>query len=119
MNVSLPFSIDREGRTATVPLDRHVRNLIEQVLFTNPGERVNRWDFGSGLLGLVFSPNSAELAAALQANVHAALQRWLGDLIEVRNLEVASVDAELRILLEYAVVATGEERSEVFERTIT
>ena len=64
--------------------------MIEQLLFTNPGERVNRPDFGSGLLQLVFAPNSPELAAALQFTLQAALERWLGDVIEVRELEVTS-----------------------------
>ena len=57
--------------------------MIEQMLFTNPGERVNRPDFGSGLMQLVFAPNSPELAAALEFTLQAALDRWLGDVIEV------------------------------------
>ena len=49
----------------------HVRDLIEQVLFTTPGERVNRPTFGSGLLQLVFAPNSDALAAATEMTVQA------------------------------------------------
>ena len=64
MNIDFPFHFDDRGRTATTTLDDHVRDLIEQLLFTSPGERVNRPDFGAGLLQLVFAPNSAELAAA-------------------------------------------------------
>ena len=59
--------------------------MIEQLLFTNPGERVNRPDFGSGLLQMVFAPNSPELAAALQFTTQAALQRYLGDLIDLAD----------------------------------
>jgi phage baseplate assembly protein W len=90
--------------------------MIEQLLFTDPGERVNRPDFGSGLRQLVFAPNSPELAAALQYTVQAALQRWLGDVISVVSLEVESRDSELRIDLQYVVLRTGEARSATFQR---
>jgi phage baseplate assembly protein W len=90
--------------------------MIEQVLFTRPGERVNRPDFGSGLLHMVFAPNSPELAATLQFTTQAALQRWLSDVIELQALEVTSAEAELRVLVRYAVRRTGERRSETFVR---
>jgi phage baseplate assembly protein W len=117
MNVDYPFHFDRLGRTATTRYDDHVRDMIEQLLFTNPGERVNRPDFGSGLLQLVFAPNSPELAAALQFTVQASLQRWLGDLIDVQTLEVTSEDSTLRIVVQYVVQRTGEVRTETFERS--
>lgn len=88
--------------------------MIEQLLFTSPGERVNRPDFGSGLLQMVFAPNSPELAAALQFTVQAALQQWLGDLIQVQQLEVSSEDSSLRVTLNYAVLRTGEQRADIF-----
>jgi phage baseplate assembly protein W len=117
MNVDFPFHFDRLGRTAAAGYDDHIREMIEELLFTNPGERVNRPDFGSGLLQLVFAPNSAELAAALQFTVQASLQRWLGDVIDVRALEVASEDSTLRIEIQYVVRRTGETRTETFERS--
>src|SRR6476661_1943158 len=93
MNIDFPFNFDSRGRTATTDDADHIRDIIEEFLFTSPGERVNRPDFGSGLLGMVFEPNSPELAAALQFTIQAGLQRWLGDLIEVRKLEVTSEDS--------------------------
>ena len=116
MNVDFPFHFDSVGRTAEVGYDGHVRDMIEQLLFTNPGERVNRPEFGSGVAQLVFAPNSPELAAALQFTVQAALQRWLGDVIEVQALDVASDDAKLCITLQYVVLRTGERRTEVMVR---
>ncbi|MDE3011014.1 MAG: GPW/gp25 family protein [Pseudomonadota bacterium] len=101
MNIAYPFAFDRRGRTASVGDDAHIRQMIEQLLFTNPGERVNRPDFGSGVLQLVFAPNSQELAAALQFTMHAALQRWLGDLIQVQSLDVSAVDALLQVTVNY------------------
>jgi phage baseplate assembly protein W len=103
MNIDFPFHFDGRGRTAITNYDEHVRDMIEQLLFTNPGERVNRPDFGSGLLQMVFAPNSPELAAALQFTIQASLQRWLGDVIELRGLEVTSEDSTLRILIQYVI----------------
>ena len=111
MNVDYPFRFDARGRTAATDDDDHIRDMIEQLLFTNPGERVNRPDFGSGLLDLVFAPNSPELAAALQFSMQAAVQQWLGDLIQVDSLEVVSEDATLRVELQYVVRRTGEVRT--------
>ena len=116
MNLDFPFHFDSRGQTATTDDDDHVRDMIEQLLFTNPGERVNRPDFGSGILQLVFAPNSPELAATLQFTMQAALQQWLGDVIEVRNLDVTSEDATLNVLLHYMVRRTGETKTETFTR---
>lgn len=119
IHIDYPFHFDGRGRTALTDEDDHIRDMIEQFLFTSAGERVNRPDFGSGILQLVFAPNSPELAAALQHTVRAGLQRWLGDLIEVRELEVTSRDAVLRIELQYAVRRTGDVRAEAFELDTT
>jgi len=116
MNIDFPFHFDRLGHTATTGEDDHVRDMIEQFLFTSPGERVNRPDFGSGLLQMVFAPNSPELATAVQFTVQAGLQRWLGDVIEVQALEVTSEKATLRVVVQYAVRRTGEPRTQTFER---
>ena len=116
MNIDFPFRIDDRGRTAGVDDAAHLRDMIEQLLFTNAGERVNRPEFGSGLLQLVFAPNSPELAATLQFTTQAAIQQWLGDVIDLRALEVSSEDATLRISISYAVRTTGEVRGETFER---
>src|SRR6185369_8913110 len=116
MNIDYPFHFDTRGRTASTGEDDHVRDMIEQLLFTNPGERVNRPDFGSGLLQLIFAPNSPELAAALQFTVQAALQQWLGDVIQVQALDVTSEDSTLRVELKYIVLRNGEQRTETFVR---
>ena len=63
--------------------------MIEQILFTSPGERVNRPTFGSGTAQLVFAPNSDVLAAAQQQAVQAGLQQWLSDLIRVQSVTVS------------------------------
>ncbi|SFH98635.1 GPW/gp25 family protein [Bradyrhizobium sp. cf659] len=110
MNIAFPLHFDSHGRTATTDDDTHIREMIEQLLFTNPGERVNRPDFGSGLLQMVFSPNSPEMAAAVQFSLRGALQRWLGDLIELQDLQVTSQESTLTIGVQYARRQTGETR---------
>ena len=89
MNIAYPYSFDGRGRTAQANDDDHIREMIEQVLFTAPGERVNRPDFGCGLLQMVFAPNGSELATATQFLVQGALQQAVGDVIDLTN--VASV----------------------------
>src|SRR3954468_21643020 len=97
MDVDFPYQFDSKGRTGAATGDDHVRDLLEQLLFTSPGERVNRPDFGTGIAQLVFAANSPELAAALQFALNAALSRWIGDLLEVRALAVTSEDSRLVI----------------------
>src|SRR2546422_2487274 len=108
MNLDFPLHFDGRGRTAETDYEGHIRDLIEQLLFTAPGERVNRPDFGSGLQQLVFAPNSPELAAAVQFTAQAAVQRELGDVIDVQRLEVTSQDATLSLTIEYVVLRTGQ-----------
>jgi hypothetical protein len=118
MNIDFPFHFDGRGRVATTDDNDHICDMIEQFLFTNPGERVNRPDFGSGLLQMIFAPNSPEIAAALQFTVQAGLSRWLGDLIEVRDLQVTSEDSTLRVGIQYVVRRTNEARTTQFTRTV-
>lgn len=107
-DISHPFAFGPDGRTLTPTRSDHVRDLIEQVLFTNPGERVNRPDFGSGLQGLVFEPNGAAIAATLQARVEAALQRWLAGVIVLEGVQVRADDAVLEVTVRYVEVLTSE-----------
>ena len=118
MDIDFPFRIDSRGRTATADLDAHVRDMIEQLIFTNHGERVNRPDFGSGALQLVFSPNSPELAATVQFTLQAALQTWLGDVIDIADLSVKADDSRLTIDLSYDVKASGQSVSASFTRKL-
>lgn len=106
-NLRYPYQFDGRGRTAESEEAEYVRGLIEQVLFTSPGERVMRPDFGSGVMQLVFAPNSTELAATTQFLVQAALQQYLGNLISLEGVEVESVDATLRVTVRYALRRTG------------
>jgi phage baseplate assembly protein W len=102
--LDFPFSFDRLGRTAATERGDHIRDLIEQVLFTAPGERVMRPDFGSGILALVFEPNNTSLAATTQMLVQGALQQHLSHLIAVQAVEVSNDDGALRVDVRYVVL---------------
>jgi phage baseplate assembly protein W len=109
-----PYHFDGQGRTAATTEADHVRDLIEQVLFTAPGERVMRPDFGAGLLALVFEPNSGTLAATLQFLVQSALQQHLAHLIAVNAVAVENIDAALQVTVQYVVLADGSTRQAGF-----
>lgn len=98
-----PYQFDGRGRSSDVDEASWIRGLIEQVLFTTPGERVMRPDFGSGLRELVFAPNSPELAATTQFLVQSALQQWLDDLVLVESVEVEAVESSLTVTVQYLI----------------
>lgn len=116
MHIAFPYQIGADGRSMAASDSEHVRDMIEMLLFTQPGERVMRPDFGSGLLQTVFAPNSVELAATMQLTVQAALSQWLGDLIELHGVEVRSDDATLRVGVKYRLRSTGEVVTDEFTR---
>ncbi len=119
MNIAFPFQIDGHGRTAATTDDQHIHDMIEQLLFTNPGERVNRPDFGSGLLQTVFQPNSTALAAALQFTLQGALQQALGDLIQLQAVQVNNDDSTLTVTVQYLVRGEQQGRTAQFSQEIS
>ncbi|WP_457580091.1 GPW/gp25 family protein [Ensifer canadensis] len=113
IHIDYPYRAGPHARTATTDRADQIRDMLTLLLFTRPGERVMRPDFGTGLTQHVFSPNSPELAATIQLTMQAAIQRWLGDVLELRALDVTAQDSELRVEISYVVAATGEQRDEV------
>ena len=109
-----PLHISGEGRTAPTGTNDHVRDMIYQVLFTNPGERVNRPDFGCGLLQKVFAPNSEVLATTTQFLVQGSLERWLGDVIQTEQVRVSSEGERLVVEVAYRPLGDGERREDRF-----
>jgi phage baseplate assembly protein W len=113
-HVAYPFHFDTRGRAADAPDEAYVRELIDQVLFTAPGERVNRPTFGCGVMQLVFAPNSPELAAASQFLIQGALQEWLGTIIIVESVTVDAVDSMLTVRIAYVLRRTQVRQSAEF-----
>jgi uncharacterized protein len=99
--VSFPLWVDAHGATARTDRAGHLRDLIEQVLFTAPGERVNRPDFGAGVAQMVFEPIGPEVAATTQVLVQGSLQQWLGEVIDVTSVDVLAEEGTLRVAVSY------------------
>ena len=118
MAIRFPYGLDGRGRTAEADDEDYVRGLVEQVLFTQPGERLMRPDFGSGLQQLVFAPTSPELATAVQALVQGALQRWVGALIELQGVTIRSEEASLFVEVRYLLRRTRKPQQIVFTREL-
>ena len=116
--LDFPFAIDARGRAGLTGSDDHVRDLISQVLFTAPGERVNRPEFGCGLKQLVFAPNSDALAAATEQLIHGSLLRWLDPVISVETVAVSAQDEIMSILVAYSRRDTQERRQATFTQPI-
>jgi len=114
MNIAFPYGFDATGRTAQADPPAHIGDMIQQILFTGPGERVNRPTFGSGTAQLVFAPNSDVLAAAQQQAIQAGLQQWLSDLIRVQAVTVTNNDATLQITVSYTILPSLQQQTQQF-----
>lgn len=111
-SIKYPFAIDAaRGRLAEEEdYAEHVEQLIKQVLFTAPGERINRPDFGCGIKRMVFAPNSVVTAALAQVTIYQSLTKWLGDAISVNDVKAAAIDERLEITIAYTLKARQERR---------
>ena len=118
MEAAYPYSIGSDGRTQSADPDRHIRDLIEQLLFTSPGERVNRPTFGAGLLRLVFEPGGEELAATLNMTVAGALQQWLATLILVESVSIRAVDSTVSVSVRYLVRQNMQRKTADFTKNV-
>ena len=114
MNLCFPYQFDGRGRTQEAALEDYIKQLVEQVLFTSPGERVNLPDFGSGLLQLPFAPNSVEMAAATQFAVQAALQKWLSNYIKVQSVVASAREEKLTVVVSYSMLNTDVTQVQTF-----
>lgn len=115
--IDFPLRLDGSGNAVRAPsFGVAAEELIEELLFTSLGERVNRPDLGCGLLELVFDPSTDALRAATQFQVTAELQRWLGDVIRVISVVVESVGAQLQVTVTYALGGGAPPRTVAFVR---
>ena len=116
MNIAYPLHITDEGLVATTGYSQHIEQLIEQILFTMPGERVNLPDFGTGITRLIFDPGNAEMISATQFLIQGALQQWLGNLIQVQAVQVVADDSSLNVTIQYIVKQTSQPYVATFTR---
>jgi phage baseplate assembly protein W len=114
MNIAFPYAFDSTGHTAQTDPLPHINDMIEQILCTAPGERVNRPTFGSGTAQLVFEPNSDVIAAAQQQAIQAGLQQWLSDLIRVQSVTVTAQESRLLVTVVYTVLQAQQQQTHQF-----
>lgn len=115
--IDFPFGFDARGRTALSEPPDHLRDLLEMLLFTGQGERVNRPSLGTGLMQLVHEPSSPELAAATEVLVQGAIQEWLGNVLAVESVDVTSDEGRFEVRVGYVIRDTGERRVDAFSRS--
>ena len=119
-SIRYPFAIDPGLGRLSEETDyaEHIDQLIKQVLFTAPGERVNRPDFGCGIKRQVFAPNDPVTASLAQVTIFQALKRWLGNAIDIQDVKARAIDERLEIKIAYFLKARGERRYLNLELTL-
>jgi phage baseplate assembly protein W len=114
--VAFPLGFDARGRTAAASDEQRIAGMVEAVLLTAPGERVNRPDFGCGLGRLLFAPVDDAVIATAELTLRSGMQRWLGDVVDLGDVTIELDEAGLRVSVEYRMRATGRTASAVVER---
>lgn len=106
-SIEYPFGIDQGLGTLLEQNDysTHVREMMIQILFTNPGERINRPDFGCGLRRMVFAPNSIANASLLKVLINQSMDKWLSALITVTDVEAEANNETLNVSIAYILKA--------------
>jgi uncharacterized protein len=113
---SFPFNYNIYGHVEDAGIDKHIRDMMEQILFTIPGERVNRPDFGCGVQNMVFGSTLPEVMSVKQTGIQSQLQRYLGHLIKLQEVKVTTEESRVDILIRYIVYADQSEHTKVFTR---
>jgi hypothetical protein len=119
-SLSFPFHVGDLGMPATSPRTQAIRQQLEQLLFTLPGERVNRPTFGCGVQRLVFSGCTPEAAAAAEYIVRINVRDFMGDVLKLDAVRVTADPEQATLFVDilYTLILTGEERAETFRRTL-
>jgi phage baseplate assembly protein W len=118
MYFDFPFRIDQNGRSSTTNEEQHIKNLIEQILFTSPGERVNRPNFGCGLKQIIFEPNSDILTVSIDTMIQSSLNSFLDHLIIVESVNVKNENSILEVTVKYTIRKNQRIMVETFRRGV-
>ena len=107
-----PLVLSPGGGLAVAGLHDSVRAMLEQILFTNPGERVNRPTFGVGVQRYIFAPNSPFIASEIRVALEENVYEHLGRNVRILNLDVtpgdSDSDAALHIHIDFEIIGTLE-----------
>jgi phage baseplate assembly protein W len=116
MFLSFPYQFDEEFKTKVGQSPRNIRELIEQVIFVAPQERLNRPDFGVGILQYIFAPNSEYAAETLEGDIESALTLWLSEILVVEDVTVRAEESTLFVRVSYRLSGQSEVEVEEFTR---
>lgn len=114
--LAFPLRVGRDGPASSLRT-AHVREQIEQVLFTSPGERVFRPEFGAGVRGLVFEPAGSALREVASKRLRASLAEALEGEVDARTLEIdvrSTGEGDLTITIAYALATIGLREQHAF-----
>ena len=116
-HLAFPFHIAPNGRAAVTPsLEAHISQELQQLILTNPGERINMPEFGSGARRLIFEEVSDVTAGLTKARLTQALTRWLGHRITLEELIVEAENETINIEIKYRIAGTEDSRVVRFQR---
>jgi hypothetical protein len=114
--LAFPFRVGAAGPAVSRGAD-HVRAQIEQVLFTTPGERVFRSEFGAGVKTLTFEPNNQPLWEVTRRRILAALTAALRGEIQPSGLDVSveGTGERIQVVVSYQLASVGvTQRQRIF-----
>jgi len=117
LHINAPFTI-RRNTVENVGPDLYVEQMIEQVLFIQQGERVNRPTFGCGVAYLVFDPLTSPKAGVTEHMVQSQLQRFVGDVADILSVKAVADNSELHITVNYTNKLTGKQSESIYKSNI-
>ena len=100
--------------TQSFTTDEQAVSNLKNLLLTRKGERYNLPNFGSGLLNLIFEPNTDELIQAIQDTIKEAVSFWL-PYIQIIDIDVttgqgnATLVHQVNVSISFLVKPTGSE----------
>lgn len=111
--MAFPFRMGAGGARTATRFD-HIRHQVEQVIFTSPGERVFRPEFGFGARRHVFEPNSSVLWDYAQNRLYGALAEALAGEVDPKTIEVTVGPGDgapevLLVRIRYVIAALQKE----------
>lgn len=94
-------TVDEDGRLAWSGDDASVREVMLNILLTRPGERLQRPEFGAGLLNFVHQPNTETTRNLIAGVVRKSLQQWeprvFVETVEVTQSPTGVADVHINI----------------------
>lgn len=108
--VAFGVGLDPAGTLATTAGPDNIRQSLEIILSTEPGERIMRPAFGTGLREFLYEPNVAATHRLIEERIVRAVQRW-EPRVRLESVIVRADPDDLRRAVaevRYRLVATGD-----------